>query len=119
MQPKILAVDFDGTLTVLSDFPYIGEFDMEMIHAFIVARAHGHILILNTCRIGTHLKDAVMHLNLLGLNFDNINDNYMQGGTKYPNCRKIFADFMYDDATFNWNREDALAHIRSLVKEGE
>ncbi len=77
MDSKILVVDFDGTLTLSNDWPFITDFDMEMVEAFIAAGKAGHILILNTCRVEECLQDAIDSLCLLGLKFDSVNDNYM------------------------------------------
>jgi hypothetical protein len=110
----IIAVDFDGTLC-RDKWPMVGEVDVPMVGACIDARRAGIFVILNTCRQGKDLMQALRAMNAYGLEFDRVNENREKGYRGRPECRKIFADFYYDDKTFNWNREEALEHITKLI----
>jgi hypothetical protein len=96
----IIAVDFDGLLCV-SRYPFIGQ--TKLIHKLAIKwvkyrQRKGDIIILNTCREGQYLQDAVEYLAWFGLvpNFLNENDpnriNNFAG-----DCRKISADRYIDD----------------------
>lgn len=70
-----IAVDFDGTLTSSDSWPEIGE---ENPYAFDVLkrfRRDGHKIILNTCRRGKPLQDAIEWMKEKGFEPDSINDN--------------------------------------------
>jgi hypothetical protein len=112
----IIAVDFDGTLC-RDKWPKVGEVDVPMVGACIDARRAGIFVILNTCRQGKDLMQALRAMNAYGLEFDRVNENREKGYRGHPECRKIFADFYYDDKTFNWNREEALEHLTKLIAQ--
>ncbi len=113
----ILSVDFDGTL-VSDKWPKIGDPDESLIFALRLARANGHKIIFNTCRSGDHEKQAVAFIKKCGLEFDAVNENINTSYQGLPDCRKIFADFYYDDRSFNWDRNEAIEHITSLPAWG-
>lgn len=121
LDPKIpsrhytLSIDFDGTLTTEPTFPEIGQLDMEMVEAAKACKEAGHTLLLWTCREGQYLADAVGALKQSGLEFDAIN-TCIDPIPELPFTRKPYADFIYDDKNYNWNRGEALAHLRSLAK---
>lgn len=90
-KPKIIAVDFDGTLCEKDEWPKIGEPDVALIEYLKERRAMGDKLILWTNRTGQQLKEAVdwcatEHF----LHFDAVNENV-------PEPRKIFAHEYIDD----------------------
>ena len=93
----IIAVDFDGTIA-RSVFPTIlGEVPMakEVINKL---RGDGHYIIVNTCRAGKDLLDAVNWMLDVGISFDRINDNHPENIRLYQNnTRKINADVYIDD----------------------
>jgi len=108
----ILAIDFDGTL-VSEAFPDIGIPDIHLIDAFIGAKKKGYTLILYTCRCSNKLSEAISLCDEYGLFFDKINENI--DNDEFPeDSRKIGADFYYDNRSFNWDRDAAIEHIRSL-----
>lgn len=96
--PKIVAVDFDGTL-VEDRYPDIGAPNMEMVELCRQLKNQGVALILWTCRDNLNLKEAVNFCrNCLGLNFDAVNDNVPQVQRMFNNnTRKIYADLYIDD----------------------
>lgn len=114
--PKILAVDFDGTL-VTDKYPMIGEVKLEVWKAVYRAREEGYKIILWTCRTGEQLKDAVEFCANRGLHFDAINDNLDEVKVIYKdNARKVFADIYLDDrAAFVYNNQ---VNPLELLQEG-
>ena len=88
----IIAVDFDDTLFV-KGVPNTALFN------YLKARQRaGDILILNTCRAGKRLNEAVMLCQKNRLMFNAVNENIpavvkMLG----YNPRKIYADLYIDD----------------------
>ena len=110
----ILVTDFDGTL-VADKWPEIGEADCDLIWAFVEAQKAGHKIILNTCRQGEQLEKAVRFLKFYGLTFDRVNENILEEKQEWKDCRKIFGDFYYDDRSFNWNRDQAIWHVKRIA----
>lgn len=79
-----IAVDFDGTLTQSDKWPEIGD---ENPYAFDVLkrlRRDGNKIILNTCRRGKPLQEAVDWMSQKGVTPDSVNDN--------PWARELFND---------------------------
>lgn len=93
----IIAVDFDGTLHV-GNWPNIG---VEAAYAGeIMRKLHkdGHYLIINTCRSGDMLLEAINWLLQHDIPFDRVNDNCPTGIEQYGNnSRKIHAHVYIDD----------------------
>ena len=112
----ILVTDFDGTL-VADKWPEIGEADCDLIWAFVKAQKAGHKVILNTCRQGEQLEKAVRFLKFYGLTFDRVNENILEEKQGLKDCRKIFGDFYYDDRSFNWNRDQAIWHVKRIASK--
>ena len=110
----ILVTDFDGTL-VADKWPEIGEADCDLIWAFVEAQKAGHKIILNTCRQGEQLEKAVRFLKFYGLTFNRVNENILEEKQGLKDCRKIFGDFYYDDRSFNWNRDQAIWHVKRIA----
>lgn len=95
--PKIIAVDFDGTLCE-DKYPKIGLPKTLTIARVLIHQKRGTKIILWTCRVGNKLDDAVAFCKQFGLVFDAINENLPEtvkcfGG----NPRKIFAHEYWDD----------------------
>lgn len=71
-----IAIDFDGTLTDHGDqFPNCGEPNPYAIDVIKRFRRDGHKIILNTCRRGQPLRDAVNWMIHRGIEPDSVNDN--------------------------------------------
>jgi len=115
MKEVILGIDFDGILTEKVIFPEIGKMDIDFINILIEAKQQGFILILNTGRDGIPLKMAVDVCKELGLEFDYVNDNVITELNGFELSHKIYADYHYDDHSFNWNKQHAIQHIRELI----
>lgn len=95
---KIIAIDFDGTI-VEDAYPAIGRLKPGAKKALNQLYNHDEIYtIINTCRSGEQLIDAVNFLIENGIKFNRINDNYPDNIKKYGNTRKVFAD-VYIDAS--------------------
>ena len=95
----IIAVDFDGTLA-FTEYPIIISPIMRVIEFCKGRKELGDTLILNTCREGKPLEEAVEWCKLFGLTFDYVNENPPERIAIYGDCRKIYADVYIDD--HNW-----------------
>lgn len=97
MNFDVYGVDFDGTLC-FSNWPELGEPNLELIYYMINRQKCGDKIILWTCRDGQQLEQAVEWCRNYGLYFDAINDNLPEIAEKYGgNSRKIFCDYYIDD----------------------
>ncbi len=96
-QPYIIAVDFDGTLCQ-NQWPEIGPENREILHAAILLRKLGVLMILWTCREGEDLQKALEWCEQRGLSFDAVNDNCTCIMEQFDcNTRKVHADEYWDD----------------------
>lgn len=99
--PKIIAVDFDGTLCE-RNYPEIGAPHDDVISIVKKLKAAGNVLILYTCRRDEYLTAAVDWCVARGLTFDYINENAPQIIERYgSDTRKISADVYIDDKAIN------------------
>ena len=93
----ILAIDFDGTIC-MSNYPSLGK---ERKDAGIVMRKlinEGYGIIINTCREGIPLYDAILWMDHNGIPYHYINCNFPHVIEMYrADCRKISADIYIDD----------------------
>lgn len=105
--PKIIAVDFDGTLCT-DCFPSIGVANLNLIANLIIQQEEGVKLILWTSRTNNFdpgdgdkidmLDEAVKWCSNLGLEFDAVNDNIQEvKDLTGDNTRKVYADLYIDD----------------------
>lgn len=95
--PKIVAVDFDGTL-VMDQYPMIGPPYNDLFELCKKLRTLGVKIVLWTCRDGEFLKDAVEFCAANGLEFDAVNQNIPEVQELYGgDTRKVFADVYIDD----------------------
>ncbi|MCL2599010.1 MAG: hypothetical protein FWD76_03770 [Firmicutes bacterium] len=95
---RIIAVDFDGTI-VADAYPKIGYPILKTIEFIKERQAKGDKIILNTCRTGERLQDAVEYCHTkLGIEFDAVNENLPERIKQFGgDSRKISADFYIDD----------------------
>ncbi len=104
--PKIIAVDFDGTL-VSDKWPEIGKPHKELIELLKALRQnHGVKIVLWTCRDfqdgRDYLEEAVEFCQNLGLEFDAINENIREvQELTGEDTRKVYADLYLDDKAIN------------------
>lgn len=98
---QIIAVDFDKTLS-MARWPEVGEPNVKLFSFLKLKQAAGARIILNTCRTGEPLENAVEFCKENGLVFDAVNENLPEMIEKYGNdCRKISADVYIDDRAMN------------------
>lgn len=95
-RPLVISVDFDGII-VKPAYPDIGETDMFVVKCLKTLKNHGAYIILNTCRWGEPLDDAVEHCRNLGLEFDAVNANLDHMIARWGECRKLGGDIYIDD----------------------
>lgn len=94
---KILAVDFDGTLCE-ERWPEIGRPNHAVIEHVKQEQIDGAKLILWTCRVDQHLRNAIEWCAEHGIYFDAINDNLPDIHESFPvNGPKIYYDELIDD----------------------
>ena len=96
-EPKIIAVDLDGTLCE-DRWPNIGVAKNDVIDYLKKRKEAGDKLILWTCRVGDELRRAIDWCTVYGLEFDAINRNLDEMVKKFgSDPRKIYADEYIDD----------------------
>lgn len=88
----VIAIDFDGCITKKNVFPEIGEIREHAIDAIKNLQAHGHKVVLWTCREGKYLDAAREVLKAYGIELDGYNYSPYQ-----LQSRKIVADVYIDD----------------------
>lgn len=95
--PKIIAVDFDGTLCE-DKWPEIGEPNQKVIDYIQKQYFSGAKIILWTCREGQDLVNALVWCMRQGLIFDAVNENLPEIIDEFgSDRRKIFAHEYLDD----------------------
>ena len=93
---KVLALDFDGTITKKSKYPIMGDLRPEIPKFLNDMKNEGYVIVLNTCRKGQYLKEAVQLLK--ESNVYNLFDwNYLNDGSKKGDSGKLVASFYLDD----------------------
>lgn len=105
----VIAVDFDHTLYCGGNFFDIGEPNFSLINFLRDTKKefrNNAIIILNTCRQGEKLQEAIDWCEKQGLNFDYINENCKELIDKWGDCRKIAADIYIDDRAVNVSEFD-------------
>jgi hypothetical protein len=93
----VLAIDFDGTIFE-SDYPKIGMMRPDAKKIINELYWEGFGIVINTCREGLALADAIRHLQDAGIKYHYINSNFPHLIHKYQaDTRKISADIYIDD----------------------
>jgi len=93
----IIAIDFDGTICQ-NEFPKVGELIPDAARVIKQLKLDGHTIIINTCRCGDQVLDAVNFLQRHKIPFDVFNDNDPINVEKYgSNSRKVYAHCYIDD----------------------
>lgn len=105
--PKVVAVDFDGTLVQGAEFPEIGELNVDLTNELISGKYKDWKKILYTHRCGHTLDMILPFLKDLeishGLKFDAINDNIQEVKDKLHGgpIKKVWFDEFIDDKARN------------------
>ena len=100
----IFAVDFDKTLILDNKWPDVdGRPNKPLINYLLMERRKRDTkIILNTCRCGQALADAVEFCRANDLEFDTVNENLPEIIEAYgEDSRKISADKYIDDNAVN------------------
>ena len=101
-EKMILAVDFDGTLSLDAEWPELGRPNIGMFELLKKKKEEGAYLILWTCRNGKDLEEAVEYCRKHGIEFDAVNESLPWLIQKYDgDTRKIYADYYLDDKAIN------------------
>ena len=100
----VVAVDYDGTLTIENAYPAVGTPNVKAIEILKRFRKAGGKVILWTLRTNKYLSDAISSMKSLGLEFDAVNEDLPEAKEKWllehPDCgssNKAFADMYIDD----------------------
>lgn len=105
-RPKIIAVDFDGTLFT-DGYPGIGRPILDTIVMLESEQEKGAKIILWTNRSGEPLRAAIEACAEIGIHFDAVNDNLPEIVEFFgTNPRKVFANEYWDDRTIH------MSHLR-------
>lgn len=96
-QPKIIAVDFDGTIVKLVEHPHLRhDFDLMPNAKEVLFWMKQHFfLILWTCRTDQVLRNALNFLNKHEIRFDAVNEN--APFLDFETSNKIYANHYIDD----------------------
>lgn len=99
--PKVVAVDFDGTLVTGAEFPEIGELNQELVNLLYKGKYKDYKKVLFTHRCGDNLVAACNFLADHGIYFDAVNDDVPEIAEilhrNATNNRKIWFDVLFDD----------------------
>lgn len=93
----IFAVDYDGTCTETNAFPELGTLKDGCVQVLNELKEKGHQIVLNTCRDGKYLEEAVNFLRESGVEFDAVNKNCFDNPSL---STKICANVYLDDAAW-------------------
>lgn len=98
---KILAVDFDGTITKRSNFPNkpnAEDIKEGCVRVLKHLKEAGCTIILWTCREGKYKEDAIEYCREMGIPIDYVNENCKEIVEAFESCSpKIFANYYIDD----------------------
>lgn len=93
----ILAIDFDLTIC-MSHYPEMGDERLNAGNVIRKLHQDGFGIVINTCREGLALADAIHWLNHHKIPYHYINCNFPHLISKFSaDCRKISADVYIDD----------------------
>lgn len=118
----ILAIDFDGTIC-RGKYPNIDglqPYAKEVINRLYKS---GHYIIINTCRSGDQLTEAINWMLQQGIPFNRVNDNHPEQSALYNNnSRKVNADLYIDDRNLGgfpgWLQAEKEIEITELEYKG-
>lgn len=93
----IIAIDFDNTIS-RGKFPAIDGLQPYAKNVINRLFNQEHYIIINTCRSGDQLLEAINFMLQQGICFNRVNDNHPDQTALYNNnSRKIYAHLYIDD----------------------
>lgn len=113
---KVVAIDFDGTITKTNAFPEIGEL-RENVKEAINKIAQNNTVCIWTCRADAYAIAAFNFLNLKNINFSYFNKSPYDKIN--PNGRKIIADIYIDDNNIFMNHNVDWKQIEKYFMEND
>ena len=121
---RIIAVNFDYTLSIGAKFTNVGTPNRDLFHYLINQQRQGNAIILWTCRTGKPLEDAIAFCKNYGLEFDYVNENHPNIINSFGNNpRKIFANLYIDNSSagpfdFTFDEPITTARKPTIVRRG-
>lgn len=120
----IYAVDFDGTLYIGDNWPYVegDNWNWPLISAieYLQKIRPNDQWVLWTCRDGWDLKLALKGIRSLPIRFDAINDNAPEAIRRYGcNPRKVIADYYIDDKSCSPESFVELRNVNRLSQQNK
>jgi hypothetical protein len=93
----ILAIDFDLTIC-MSEYPELGVQRKDSVYYIKQLAAEGYGIVINTCRSGLALADAINWLHEKKVPYHYVNCNFPHLISMFKaDCRKVSADVHIDD----------------------
>lgn len=115
MKGKVIAVDFDRTLTQSETvFPELSTPNYQLVRK-LREWSKENTIIIWTSRSGKHIEPMIEYLLYHDIPFHYINDNPLN--PYIPQSRKLFADVYIDDKAVNLNYMD-INLVEEIAKEG-
>ncbi len=113
MRAKIVAIDFDGTITTKNEFPKINEIRPHAKEVIdFLQNELGCFCYLWTCRTGKSLDEAKEFLKKNGIELNAYNEGPSTGSPK------LIADVYIDDAAYPNNGEIDWLKIKEFFIKG-
>lgn len=115
---KVIVIDFDGTLTVDSEYPDIAPIRMDAAFYTQKLYSEGFYIIINTAREGEALDAAIRFLDRYNVKYDLVNDNAPFKVKKFNNnCRKVTGDVVIDDKNLGGIPNDWATIYKTILKQ--
>lgn len=96
---KLIAIDFDGTITDLAPHPIIGNIKPNAAKVIRRLKENGAEIAIWTCRGGEDKEKIINFLNHNNVPFDYFNEHFKKSIDMFgePESPKIFADIYIDE----------------------
>ena len=118
---KVIAIDFDGTITDRNLFPRIGKPRKDAIKYINKLHTEGHYIIIWTCRGEQSLIAMADWLDKNGVKYNKINENAPLEIIGFKPAPKIFAEYYIDDRSYQelpcWSEIYRILHERIAKEE--
>lgn len=116
VMPRIIACDFDGCIALNHIFPECGDANWTVINMLKNEMKNGSKIILNTCREGKALENAVAFCEYHGIRLDAVNGNLPEVIEYFGDPRKIIATEYWDDKAVNVGVPDPVLCDQLIVE---